>query len=300
MEQIIPKELQEQFDADKEREEKFRNLDLYAGEDLVIPSDRAVSEARELNKDVFIINSSMPSLDKILKGFRGGQLIVLSAGTGQGKTSFAQTLTENFTGKGINCCWFPFEVPIDEMNEKFSKPPIFYLPRRMREHSLEWLEDRVIESVVKYECGVVFIDHLHYLLDMRKMAEAKSLSLLVGMMMRRLKRLAVEYNIIIFLIAHMKMVATDKLPELDDLRDSSFVGQESDTVLFLKRQKEGLEYTDKATLKVAKNRRVGTLGLIKLVYKDNKFRELGVKDEDEEILGQLFDNPEEVGWSIKS
>lgn len=298
-EEITPKELLEQFSADKEREEKFKNLDLYAGEDLVIPSDRAVKEAKELNKEAFVVKSSMPSLDKMLKGFRGGQLIVLSASTGQGKTSFAQTLTENFTKDGTKCCWFPFEVPIEEMNEKFSVPPLFFVPRRMKENRLEWLEDRVIESVAKYNCGAVFIDHLHYLLDMRKMAEAKSLSLLVGMMMRRLKRIAVEYNIIIFLIAHMKMVQADKLPEIEDLRDSSFVGQESDIVLFLKRKKEGQDYTNKATLKIAKNRRTGTLGLVKLVYERNKFREVGVVEEKQEILGEMFNNPEEADWDVK-
>jgi len=105
------------------------------------------------------------------------------------------------------------------------------------------------------------------------MAEAKSISLLIGMMMRELKKMAIRHEVIIFLVSHMKKVMYDKLPDIDDLRDSSFVGQESDIVIFLKRRKENEEYTNQATLKVAKNRRTGKLGNIKLIYHNNKFNE---------------------------
>ena len=128
--------------------------------------------------------------------------------------------------------------------------------------------------MAKYNCKVVFIDHLHYLLEMQKMAEAKSISLLVGMMMRELKKMAVNHNLTIFLVSHMRKLMYDKLPELDDLRDSSFIAQESDLVLFLKRKKDGDIYTNNATLRVSKNRRNGKLGDIKLSLTNGQFQEL--------------------------
>jgi len=262
-------------------------LSKYNGEDRVIDSKKAVEDIRrdEL-QEKFSLDTNIPVLDSSIKGFREGQVVVLSAPTGQGKTSLAQTLTENFyENSEVNSLWFTYEVPVDDFVEKFSTIPLFYLPRKLKQNSLVWIEERIMEAKAKHDCKVVFIDHLHYLLEMQKMAEAKSLSLLIGMMLRELKRMAIEHKIIIFLISHMKKTVYDRMPEIEDLRDSSFIGQESDIVIFLKRYRDKEEYTNQATLKVAKNRRVGKLGVMKLIYTDNKFKEY--KDETEEIYDRL-------------
>ncbi len=264
-----------------EYENKLFKAQQYAGEDRVVPISEAIGEL-DLGKEKYQLFSKIPQLDKIVGGFREGQIIVISAQTGQGKTSFLQTLTENFNEK---CLWFTYEVGLEEFIEKFSELPAFFLPRQLKQNSLTWLENRIIEAKAKYGCKVVFIDHLHYLLEMQKMAEAKSISLLIGMMMRELKKMAIRHEVIIFLVSHMKKVMYDKLPDIDDLRDSSFVGQESDIVIFLKRRKENEEYTNQATLKVAKNRRTGKLGNIKLIYHNNKFNEY--EDEHTETFDKL-------------
>jgi len=255
-------------------------LQKYKGEDRVITSEEALSEI-DLTKEQYKLFTKIPKLDDIVDGFREGQLVVVSAPTGQGKTSFLQTLTENFDER---CLWFTYEVGFEEFIQKFKNPPLFYLPKQLKQNSMLWIEQRIGEAKAKYGCKVVFIDHLHYLLEMQKMSEARSLSILVGMMMRELKKIAIRRNVIVFLVSHMKKTAYDKLPEIEDLRDSSFIGQESDMVIFLKRIREREEYTNKTALKVAKNRRTGKLGTIKLIYNENKFTEYS--DEYDEVSCQ--------------
>lgn len=275
MENLNDNEIQKQKKETERLLDELNILSQYNGEDKVISSHEAEQLFKE-DKKASAINTNLKELDELIGGFREGQLIVLSAPTGNGKTVFAQTLTLNFLEQGVKSLWFSYEVGFNEFVEKYSELkelPLFYLPRVLRQNSMEWLEMKIIEGLAKYNTKVVFIDHLHYLLEMEKMAQTKNLSLLIGMMMRDLKKIALKYKVIIFLISHMRKANYDngKLPEVDDLRDSSFVGQESDCVIFLKRKKEGDEYTNLTTLKVAKNRRTGNLGMVKLELVKNRF-----------------------------
>lgn len=252
-------------------------LSQYQGQDEVVSSHKLYEKIQEESKrEVLKINTLIPTLDKYIGGFREGQVVVVSAPTGMGKTTLCQTLTMNFSQQNIKCLWLSYEVGAEEFFSKFTEIPLFYMPQTLKQNSLEWLEQRVIESIAKYNCKVIFIDHLHYLLEMQKMAEAKSISLLIGMMMREIKKMAIKHKVIVFLISHIRKAILDKekLPDIDDLRDSSFVGQESDCVLFLKRYKDGEDWTNKSALKIAKNRRSGNLGIVKLIFENGKFTEL--------------------------
>ena len=117
---------------------------------------------------------------------------------------------------------------------------------------------------------------------MKDLAIAKNQSILIGMILRELKKLALANDMIVFLIAHMKKKDTEEqLPTIDDLRDSSFVAQESDMVLLMwrkqvlqskedKKNKVPPEWTNEAILSVVKNRRTGKLGHLQLEYNFDK------------------------------
>lgn len=251
-------------------------LGQYNQEDRVISSLEA-QELAEADKKIPNINIGVMEFDDIIGGFREGQLVIISGPTGQGKTTWCQTLTSKFASKKINCLWFSYEMGIADFLEKFEGTPLFYLPKELQQNSLQWLETRIMESMAKYDCKIVFIDHLHYLLEMQKMAETHSISLLIGMMMRELKKMAIKHEITIFLVSHMRKLLYDKMPDVDDLRDSSFVGQEADIVMFIKRgkekdSKEEAIQNNHATLRIAKNRRTGNLGVISLELINKQFR----------------------------
>lgn len=277
----IYKKINELKGEEEEVGQYLKDLEVlaqYSGEDEVISSARAKEIVDEEKKKITLkFNTSIPQLDDLIGGFREGQVVVVSGPTGTGKTTFCQTLTSNFAQNDHKCLWFTYEVGVAEFLDKFPEVPLFFLPKQLKQNSLVWLEQRIMEAIAKYDCKIVFIDHLHYLLEMQKMAEAKSLSLLIGMMMRELKKMAIRHQITIFLVSHLRktMLEKEKLPELDDLRDSSFIAQESDIVLFIKRLKgDGDAMTDFSALRVAKNRRTGNLGVVKLYYANNKFTEV--------------------------
>jgi replicative DNA helicase len=263
----------------KELVSQEEELSQYKGEDEVISSHQAreLSDARKKHHQSKIY-SNLQRLDEITDGFRPGELVVLSGPTSHGKTSFACTLTNAYEALNSNTLWFSFEQPIGEFIEKFTKLPLFYVPKNLKDTSIGWIERRIIESKVKYNTEVVFVDHLHYLVSMSDMSKGNA-SFVIGAIMRELKKIAVLHNVLIVLLAHIQKIEFDKKPDLSHLRDSSFVGQEADFVLMIWRllekgsTVENKIYSDKSQLAVYKNRRSGKTGFIYLDYKDNMFTE---------------------------
>jgi len=236
----------------------LQSLAEYAGEDRVL-------SAHEINltfpdKEAWTINamSGIPSLDRYCQGFRDGELITISGKTKNGKTLLAQTLTVNFAKKNILPLWFSFEVPTQQFISQFREVPFLYMPSKLKAHALDWLEERIMESYSKYETRVIFIDHLHYLFDIQR---SKNPSLDIGAIIRRLKGLAVQNEFVIFLLCHTSK-AKDGEENYEAIRDSSFVAQESDSVIMVKRTPDIAENAARA--RVEFHRRTGVLE--KVVY----------------------------------
>lgn len=281
-------ELEQKVVTERKKQRIFELLSGYEGEDRVVRVEELLTELAQDKSPRAIFNTDIPTLDNLIGGFRPGQLVIISAPTGQGKTSFCQTLTSQFTKAGNKCLWFTYEVGIEEFMEKMPDVHTFFLPRVLKQNSIRWLEERIVESLVKHDTKIVFVDHLHYLLEMQKMAEAKSISLLIGMLLRELKRITIQYGIVLFLVSHIRKLETiQKKPELDDLRDSSFVAQESDIVIMMNRimindpgAPDGKVATNETNIFIRKNRRTGNLGAFKVQYLNHEFRELATGYED--------------------
>lgn len=286
-------------DLELQQLNQLKRFATYEGEDKVIPAEELLAEILKDNRTKKVYNTQFPIFNNITGGFRRGQLIILSAPTGQGKTSFAQTLTKHFIQDKVRVLWFSYEIGIEEFMEKMPKDGrAFFLPKQIKQNSLDWLKQRIYEGIAKYNTRIIFIDHLHYLLEMQKMAEAKSLSLLIGMMLRNLKRLAIDLNVCIFLISHMKKIEINEKPDISDLRDSSFVSQESDMVIMLWRETDKIDgetvFTNRTRVSIKKNRRTGKLGTIIMEYVKNEFIEKGEHHSTTEI-----DTDEEWDKQIK-
>lgn len=223
-------------------------------------------------------------LDKMTMGFKEGDLIILSGLTGGGKTAFAVTLAKKFIEKEATPLFFSYEISSQELLERFGMPvPVFYLPRIPKSKSPDWIEQKIIEGIQKYNTKVVFIDHLHYLVD-EYTTRSKNTSEMLAQMCRDFKQIARRQKVIIVLLAHVRKFATTR-PSMQDIKDSSGIIQEADTVLIIhrvgkKRSKtsanddEEYEIDNKAILYVDKVRRMGgRLGKIDLEFIDNSFVE---------------------------
>lgn len=251
----------------KEEREKNQALELmgsYTGADRVVTIHEAV-KLQEGEEKGHSLSSGIPALDDITGGFRTGELVVVSGPTGMGKTTLLQSMTYEFSDNDIPSLWFSYEVGVSDLSERFGgMVPDFVLPYKMIDSDFNWLVSKVYEGIAKFGVRVIFIDHLHFLLDMEELAKTNT-SLAIGHLMRRLKKFAVETNTLIFLVSHVAKTKFESEPEISDLRDSSFIGQESDYVLLIWR------HEDKAFLKVAKNRRLGTLKSVALTLQNGRF-----------------------------
>lgn len=267
-----------QVDDEKEKAESLERLkhimEVYAGDDEVISSFDLVEEIKQRKEEEKIM-SGYKGLDAILNGFRKKRLITISALTKSGKTSFCIDLTSNL--REYNPLWIPFEEGGDELVEKFldrgEEPPLFYLPKSNVVNNLEWVEKKIIEGIAKHNSQIIFIDHLDFLVPF----VAERHDLMVGQVMRSLKGLAKKWNVVIFIIAHMKKVGIGTQPSLDDIRGSASIGQESDTVIILWRQSERVNgevvITNNVNLSVQANRRTGKTGNVKFVFENGHFIE---------------------------
>ena len=253
---------------------------VYRGEDKIISFAEIAERVKNEDEEVKFM-SGYSGLDALLRGFRPQQLIVVSALTGSGKTSFLMDMTCKL--KSENPLWFPFEEGAEELVRKFiernEEPPRAFTPENMKSNTMEWLESKIVESIAKFDTKIVFIDQLDFIVSM--LGENHSLN--VGQTMRDLKGLAKKWNIVIFIICHLTKAKMDTQPTLEDLKGSSSIGQESDTVILLwretKREGKELVITDNVNISVQKNRRHGKTGNIKMVYDNGHFIEREWKNE---------------------
>lgn len=257
----------------------------YDGADRIISSHELKKILEETDQNLENFSSGFVQYDKFCKGFETGELIVLSGYTGMGKTSLAQTFTANFAKDMNHTLWFSYEMPPRQFLRKFNVLPLFYVPKEIKGSAISWIEEKIIEAKVKYGIKIVMIDHLHFLIDMIKM---NSPSLEIGTIVRSLKTLCIKHNIVIFLIAHTTKPKGNKMPGLEDFRDSSFITQEADCAMAIQRAKEpGGSYGPDSWLIILKHRREGVMGKkIKLTYQDNLFQEISFEDEEERVAKQ--------------
>ena len=234
---------------------KEQYLAAYQGEDRVEPGDVLLEYAKKKNPVSFCVESKLQTLDSIIETFEAGELTDVIGPTGSGKTTLGRSLTMSFSEQGMPSLWFSFEMPWRQFLIKFHKDylPRFYGPMTLSQKSISWIEDRILEAKLKYGCSIVFIDHLHFLLDL---ARVKHASIEIGEIVRSLKLLALKHNLIFFLICHTIKVREDREFGLGDARDSGLIEAEADNVLYIWRDKKR---ENCSILKVAKNRKHGII-----------------------------------------
>lgn len=137
---------------------------------------------------------------------------------------------------------------------------VIYSVEKHTTGNVGWIEEKIKEAKEKYMTKIVVIDHLGFLVPKSTMSDlSKNYSAYVGQIVRDLKTIAKNEKVIIILPVHLRK--TDN-PDLNDLKDSSAISQESDAVFILNREKSAdinarEIYTDHVKIFMAKNRKTG-------------------------------------------
>lgn len=258
---------------------------VYEGDDQVISSAELAEKIKNSPPERKIL-SGFPGLDAILDGFREGQLVVLSGITKHGKTSMAVEFTVQMAAE--NPLWLPFEEPAIDLVRKFTErndsPPLFYTPETMKGNTLEWIEQKIVEAKAKFDSKLVFIDHLGFIQDSERAHGDENMAYKIERIVRSLKKLAVKWKVVVVLLAHLTKTKIDTNPSFEDLKGSSAIAQEADTVMLLWRKTEKkkgkVTITNETNLSVQANRRVGRTGNVQFVYDRGRFLETVMHEPD--------------------
>ena len=214
------------------------------------------------------VNQAIPTqlepLDKLLGGFRAGELTVLSGRSGVGKSTFAAFLGLLQASEERPVLHMSFEVlpkavvkkwivmlagkPFDAMDRatyvaarrKLAKRPLFvadtYGMIRIKE-----LRRSVYDAVTRRGVKFVVLDHLEFLTSMASSRENTNDQ--TAEMMREIKRWALDLGVHVMLLAHLRKQSIHqsqfKRASMEDLKGAGAVYQISDNVVLLDRGKRG-------------------------------------------------------------
>lgn len=250
--------------------------------EIVKASDLKIELDKLEKVEGFRAFTGFEKLDEATKGFRGGQLVIISGPTGGGKTAISRTFTQKLIEHQTKVCWFSYEESYEDLFEKMPSLD-FYVPDKREDDQLEWLKKHM-QKAKEHGVTVFFIDNLDFL---RKPKDLKmpdmNLASYVGGIVQDIKTFAVQENVIIFLLVHIKKNnwSSNEMPTSEDIRDSGMVPQLADFVFFIKRERNDEKIpTAFARLSIDKNRVNGRCIILDLVYSesDKMYRETTGQD----------------------
>ena len=246
----------------------------YDGEYKLIWSDDLQKEMESRPK-VSAFKTGLESFDKLTGGFLEKQLITVGAHSKHGKTAFGLFLLEKLAA--LN----PVMIPLEQANEELIEQRVangWSVPRFLSPKSLaarvtvDWIEERVVEGIAKYDTKFVLVDHLGYINDMGKDGEFKREhhAYRIERIMQGLKNIAKKWNVAIVILVHIVKADEGRTPQLEDLKGSQSILGESDKVIMLWREnvlKNKIRiYINRTLLSVLANRRTGQNGYVGLEF----------------------------------
>lgn len=278
--------------ADLEKKLREEIKEGEAKDDILLLWDAAQLKEKESSSTRFPLG--IAEFDGVAKlrpedvgGISGGDLLIISAPTGNGKTTLASTLSYNLLkNSGMPSLWFTYEVSVYALWKVFermgaNKEDFFCVPAEHTTGKLEWVEKKIKEAKEKYSIGNVVIDHLGFLTPFQQMNQnmSQNYSSYLGQICRELKTIAVRENISIILPVHMVKSATDD-PSLRDIGHSGGIAQEADFVVLMAREETSKSklasdmqkdyYTERTKVILAKNRIGGSTPSWWMTMKEGK------------------------------
>lgn len=234
--------------------------------------------------DVTRVFTGFPKLDELMGGLAPGNLFVVGAGTGRGKTAFAVNVLVNVARQGLPVSFFALEMTSNEVTRRIlSVEGGLYLRKDMtpatKPEALAGAFERVsampiqisasqgfntasIEASFEHSRVNGFVPSLvvvDYLQLMEASGAASNRQEQVAEVSRGLKRLAMRYEVPIIVLSQLRRLndteEADARPGLHHLRESGAIEQDADAVLLLSNERINRDKYDRVMLAdLAKNR----------------------------------------------
>lgn len=254
----------------------------YEGDDSVVSSEEILEEIAKQNvEDGLVIPTLYPSIDKAFNGGFGlGELVLVAGFSGDGKTSLCFDMTRNM--KNYHPLWLPFEESAQEMLRKnirfHNETPDFYTPKNLISEKISWIEERILEAVIKYDTKIVFLDNLHFITMGGNTDEKYNRE---GNLAKQLRKIAKKLDVVMVVIVHLRKTqgGLTKAPTYDDISGSSDIIKVSDKCLILWRESKAdfnglIKYSGRNIISIQKNRQTGEKGNFTFTWDKGKFTEV--------------------------
>jgi replicative DNA helicase len=210
--------------------------------------------------------SGVEELDSLTGGFRPQQMIGIGAQSGHGKTAFGLYLLKQY--ESLNPVLLPLEQSSEELieqrhtNKQFI--PKYLSPKKHSAHvDPDWIEQRIVEAIAKYNSKMIMIDHLGYI-EVGQEYRREADFLRIEKKLQAIKHLAIKWNVVIVILIQLSQMEEEQAPQLRDLKGSSAIRQECDQIIFLWRNNTKLgkarAYDSKVLISMQKNRFTGLNG----------------------------------------
>eukprot|EP00605_Chrysophyceae_sp_TOSAG23-4_P002537 GSChrysophyteH1.ASY1.ANO1.2802.1 assembled CDS len=279
-------------ESSHDRLENFANL---RGEVL-----RSIRQPEELASGT--PTKSLPSLSKKLKGFRKGELVILTGPTGCGKTTLLSQLSLDFAKEGSPTLWGSFEIRnarlVENMLQQYAGANLQALSSERLERIADDFENlplsfmnfhagtdlgQVLEAmdfaVYRDDVQHIIIDNLQFMMPRYNVpglnvtgAGGSSSS---GAMrsnfdkfntqdavIDELRRFASEKNVNIILVIHPRKEDDNQVLGMSSIFGTAKATQEADVVLIIQKQQN----QHRSALAIKKNRYNGVLGRLELGF----------------------------------
>ena len=247
------------------------------GKEIIIKMmDHINAQALLGEKDIVGLDTGFKKLNEMIKGFKNGDLIIVAARPGMGKTTLCLNFMSQVLKNNAGVVFFSLEMPAEQimmrmLASKTSIPLQDIMTAKMDDEALARFSDACEEFAASklfvHDSGYVNIHQVRT--QMRKLkAMHPEISLCVidyiGLMMstnnyadrhvqiaeisRGLKLLARELDMPIIALSQLNRSLesrANKRPMLSDLRESGAIEQDADIILFVYRDEFYLEQEEK-------------------------------------------------------
>lgn len=300
------------------RAEEYRPADIVNIGDMY---DR-LSEYRKTHE---YISTPWVGLNDMIQGTRPGQLVILAAGTGMGKSAFLKSwmyhlvrstdlhigalyLEENpeetvlslmsvVAGKNLkkNSVW---DTTTEEDKRRYfdecGANRRIELFEPISSTDPEYICNKIRYMVIVRDCKYIILDHITYVTEAEEDAHGS-----LNRLMKSLHSLCVELGVVILAACHLRKSQDAKHTSeeggrvtLDDFKNSSSIKQLSDICIGLERnsQDEDPVKANTTIMRVLKNRDFGTKGPCTALFYDKdttRLQEVGLESQEDNIGGLL-------------
>jgi len=244
--------------------------------------------------------TSLPQFTSIIKGFRRGEMTVMTGPTGSGKTTFLSQLSLDLAEQGVNTLWGSFEIKnqrllkkllhqycrgplalppnvhnrgekmvelVNNLADRFEALPLYFL-KFHGTTEVENVLDAMDYATYVHDCQHIILDNLQFMLTRDFKSSQKQYSHgsyydkfdMQDIAMEKLRKFATDRNVHLTVVVHPRKEDDQNPLGLSSFYGSAKATQEADIVLIL--QQNGSE----KLIQVKKNRFDGTLGSTPLFY----------------------------------